>query len=79
MSQDNNQHTNKQRKMEEGNGIGILNMDMDKLNSMIGSKEKGQTEKRIIINEDTDYESDEKQEVTLGPTQGADRPKSIFD
>lgn len=79
MSQDNNQHINKQQKVEEANGIGILNMDMDKLNSMIGSKEKGQMEKRIIINEDTDYESDEKQEVTLGPTQGADRPKSIFD
>lgn len=71
--------TNKRQKVEERNGIGILNIDMHKLNSMIDGKEKAQTDKRIIINEDTDYESDEKQEVTLGPTQGADRPKSIFD
>lgn len=71
--------TYKKQKIEEGNGIGMLNIDMDRLNNMIDNKEKAQPDKRIIINEDTDYESDENEAVTLGPTQGADRPRSIFD
>lgn len=71
--------TYKKQKIEEGNGIGMLNIDMDRLNNMIDNKEKAQPDKRIIINEDTDYESDENEAVNLGPTQGADRPRSIFD
>ena len=71
--------TYEKNKIEEGNGIGILNIDMDKLNNIIGKEEKAQPDRRIIINEDTDYESDENEAVNLGPTQIADRPKSIFD
>ncbi|CUM53537.1 unnamed protein product [Debaryomyces tyrocola] len=71
--------TYKKQKIEEGNGIGIVNIDMDRLNNMIDNKEKAKPDKRIIINEDTDYESDENEALNLGPTQGADRPKSIFD
>lgn len=66
------------RQKNESNGMGIFDINVDNISSVIDVKEND-PKKRIIINEDTDYGSDDNEGSVLGPTQAANRPKSIFD
>lgn len=69
----------KRQNINESTDIGMPNIDMDMMHSVIGAEDSNKSKKRKIIDEDTDYESEEKETETLGPTQIAYRPKSIFD